>query len=238
MSSLGDQPLVVTREAGVATLWLNRPEKRNAVDYAMWLELAALATELGTDPSVRVLVVRGVGDHFCAGGDISGLGDLPFEEYTRANELADRALAEFQQVLETDPGFVSARYRVGQVLLAKGEAQEALVPLWEADRQTRGLAKGRALIAYALASADRRREAEAMLDALLKERERTYVSATLIALAYVGLGEGDRAFEWLERGCEEHAEWMHLVAVEPLLDTLRGDPRFASVLKCAGLSPP
>lgn len=95
MSSLGDQPLVVTREAGVATLWLNRPEKRNAVDYAMWLELAALATELGTDPSVRVLVVRGVGDHFCAGGDISGLGDLPFEEYTRANELADRALAEF-----------------------------------------------------------------------------------------------------------------------------------------------
>ena len=44
MSSLGDQPLVVTREAGVATLWLNRPEKRNAVDYAMWLELAAMAT--------------------------------------------------------------------------------------------------------------------------------------------------------------------------------------------------
>ena len=95
MSSLGDQPLVVTREAGVATLWLNRPEKRNAVDYAMWLELAALATELGADPTVRVLVVRGVGDHFCAGGDISGLGDLPFEDYTRANELADRALAEF-----------------------------------------------------------------------------------------------------------------------------------------------
>ena len=95
MSFLGDQPLVVTREDGVATLWLNRPEKRNAVDYAMWLELARLATELGADPDVRVLVVRGVGKHFCAGGDISGLGDLPFEEYTRANELADRALADF-----------------------------------------------------------------------------------------------------------------------------------------------
>jgi enoyl-CoA hydratase/carnithine racemase len=92
---LGDQPLVVTREGGVATLWLNRPDKRNAVDYRMWLELARLATELGEDPDVRLLVVRGVGDHFCAGGDISGLGDLPFEEYRRANELADRALADF-----------------------------------------------------------------------------------------------------------------------------------------------
>ena len=93
--SLGDQALVVTREGGVATLWLNRPEKRNAVDYRMWLELARLATELGQDPAIRLLVVRGVGDHFCAGGDISGLGDLPFEEYRRANELADRALADF-----------------------------------------------------------------------------------------------------------------------------------------------
>ena len=70
-------------------------DRRNAVDYAMWLELARLAAELGADPDVRVLVVRGVGEHFCAGGDISGLGDLPFEEYTRANELADRALADF-----------------------------------------------------------------------------------------------------------------------------------------------
>lgn len=95
MSFLGDQPLVVTREEGVATLWLNRPEKRNAVDYAMWLELARLATELGEDPAIRVLVVRGAGEHFCAGGDIGGLGDIPFEDYRRANELADKALADF-----------------------------------------------------------------------------------------------------------------------------------------------
>ncbi|MBK8470588.1 MAG: enoyl-CoA hydratase/isomerase family protein [Actinomycetales bacterium] len=92
---LGDRPLVVTREAGVATLWLNRPDKRNAVDYHMWLELGSLAEDLASDPEVRVLVVRGAGDHFCAGGDIGGLGALPFEDYRRANEAADRALAAF-----------------------------------------------------------------------------------------------------------------------------------------------
>ena len=76
MADLGDQALVVTREAGVATLWLNRPAKRNAVDYQMWLDIARLTTELGADPTVRLLVVRGSGDHFCAGGDIGGLGDI------------------------------------------------------------------------------------------------------------------------------------------------------------------
>lgn len=95
MADLGDQALVVTREAGVATLWLNRPAKRNAVDYQMWLDIARLTTELGADPTVRLLVVRGSGDHFCAGGDIGGLGDIAFEDYRAANELADRALAEF-----------------------------------------------------------------------------------------------------------------------------------------------
>lgn len=92
---LGTEPIVVTRDAGVATLWLNRPEKRNAVSYLMWLELAAVTESLAADPQVRALVVRGAGEHFCAGGDIDGLGDLPFEEYRRANEAADKALAAF-----------------------------------------------------------------------------------------------------------------------------------------------
>lgn len=87
--------VVVTHEAGVATLWLNRPKKRNAIDYDMWLRIAELAGELAADDQVRMLVLRGVGDHFCAGGDISGLGDLPFRDYRASNEAADRALAEF-----------------------------------------------------------------------------------------------------------------------------------------------
>ncbi|HEX2704408.1 MAG TPA: enoyl-CoA hydratase/isomerase family protein [Candidatus Lustribacter sp.] len=95
MSTLEGSPLVVTRAGGVATLWLNRPDKRNAVSYDMWLGLAARTQELAADSSVRVLAIRGVGDHFCAGGDIGGLGELPFEEYRRANEQADRALAAF-----------------------------------------------------------------------------------------------------------------------------------------------
>jgi enoyl-CoA hydratase/carnithine racemase len=82
-------------DAGVATLWLDRPAKRNAVTYEMWLGIADQCRRLADDHTVRLLVVRGVGEHFCAGADIGGLRDVPADEYRRANEAADVALASF-----------------------------------------------------------------------------------------------------------------------------------------------
>jgi len=89
----GDEPLVVTREGRVATLWLNRPAKRNAVSYEMWQGIASVCAELGPDPSVRVVVVRGVGGHFSAGADIGDVAERGDEVYF-VTQAADRALAE------------------------------------------------------------------------------------------------------------------------------------------------
>lgn len=90
-----DAELVVTRRGSVATLWLNRPAKRNAVTYTMWNGIAQICDELATDAEVRLLVVRGAGEHFCAGADIAGLGDVDPATYQAANEAADAALAAF-----------------------------------------------------------------------------------------------------------------------------------------------
>ena len=94
-----EEPLAVTRDGAVATLWLNRPAKRNAVTLAMWQGIARLLGELTDDPSVRVLVVRGAGDHFCAGADIAELGVLgepaSGTSYRTANRAAEDALARF-----------------------------------------------------------------------------------------------------------------------------------------------
>lgn len=84
-----------TVDDGVATLWLNRPAKRNAVTYEMWRGIAALCEQLADDRSVRLLVVRGAGDHFCAGADIAGFGAAHPAAYRAANEAADEALATF-----------------------------------------------------------------------------------------------------------------------------------------------
>lgn len=90
-----DAELFVTREDGVATLWLNRPAKRNALTYDMWRGIGDLCRELADDAGVRMLVLRGVGDHFCAGADIGGLTEMPLREYHRANRHADESLATF-----------------------------------------------------------------------------------------------------------------------------------------------
>jgi enoyl-CoA hydratase/carnithine racemase len=91
--------LAVTTDRGVATLWLNRPAKRNAVTYEMWVGIGEHARRLAADPAVRILVVRGTGEHFCAGADIAGLSATGFGaeggNYQRANEAADEALASF-----------------------------------------------------------------------------------------------------------------------------------------------
>lgn len=90
-----DEVSVDVDDRGVATLWLNRPAKRNAVTYEMWQAIAEHGRALAGDGAVRVLVVRGRGDHFCAGANIGSLGDRPRAVYSEANQAADDALAEF-----------------------------------------------------------------------------------------------------------------------------------------------
>ena len=59
-----------TDACGVATLWLARPDKHNALSQRMMEELTEAAVQLGADPAVRVVVLAGEGASFCAGGDL------------------------------------------------------------------------------------------------------------------------------------------------------------------------
>jgi enoyl-CoA hydratase/carnithine racemase len=64
------------RAGSVATLWLDRPDKRNAMDAEMMQELGAALDEVGGDGSVRVVVLRGRGAMFSSGIDHSLLGSV------------------------------------------------------------------------------------------------------------------------------------------------------------------
>ena len=86
--------LTVSVADGVATISLNRPDKRNAMSHEMWVALGQHSHELAKDPAVRVLVVRGAGEHFCAGADIGGL-QAADPAYGMANDEAQNGLAEF-----------------------------------------------------------------------------------------------------------------------------------------------
>jgi len=87
------QYLLLTRENGLAILTLNRPDKRNAMNGAMIQELDQVLQTLANDKTVKVLLIKGSGEHFCAGADISWMktvGTLSKEENQRdAEALAD-----------------------------------------------------------------------------------------------------------------------------------------------------
>jgi enoyl-CoA hydratase/carnithine racemase len=65
--------IVLEKQNGIVRLTLNRPEKLNALNEEMYLELGRALDEIERDPTFRVLVIKGAGKAFCAGGDISEL---------------------------------------------------------------------------------------------------------------------------------------------------------------------
>ncbi len=67
---MGYQSLLLQRTGAVATITLNRPEARNAIDMTLRGELVAALDEVEADEAARVLVLTGAGGHFCSGGDV------------------------------------------------------------------------------------------------------------------------------------------------------------------------
>ena len=90
----------VSISGAVGTIRLGRAAKRNAVTYDMWVALGQACHQLAHDPAVRVVVLRGEGDHFCAGADITAFDALRAEPL-----LGDRAAAggHFWSELERFP---------------------------------------------------------------------------------------------------------------------------------------
>lgn len=72
------------RNGSAVTITLNRPDKLNAMTDGMWRELEAELAVAEADASTAVVVLRGAGDNFCAGSDVSTLiGDQPLDERMR-----------------------------------------------------------------------------------------------------------------------------------------------------------
>jgi len=93
------QPVTVTSENHVAVVTLSRPEKRNAINLAMFEALSSTGHELATQPGLRAVVLHGAGEHFCAGIDTTVFTDSsPEELVSRMQPLAFSPANLFQHV--------------------------------------------------------------------------------------------------------------------------------------------
>ena len=90
--------ILVNQTENIATVTINRPDVKNAITSQMWDELTDIFTELGSDDSVRAVVVTGAGDDFCSGADVSGMGSAKGErihQLESMRKVGDCCLALF-----------------------------------------------------------------------------------------------------------------------------------------------
>jgi DNA-binding SARP family transcriptional activator/Flp pilus assembly protein TadD len=148
----------------------------------------------------------------------------------------DRAIDEYREALELDQNFVYTHWKLGLAYEQKAMYEEAVEEFLKAVALSGGSAHALVLLGHTYAVSGRRREALKVLDELSELAQRRYFSPYRVAAIHLGLGETDRAFEWLERAYEERDSWLVWLKVDPVLDGLRSDPRFTNLLRRVGLT--
>jgi serine/threonine protein kinase/Tfp pilus assembly protein PilF len=145
------------------------------------------------------------------------LGHVFYE--ARKYELA---IEQERKTLEMDPNFNPAQHWLGLAYLQKSMDKEGIA---EFEKEF-------PFLGYAYAVAGRRAEAQQVLDKLNELSKQKYVPAVSMARIYVGLGEKDKAFEWLEKAYLDGSIGGGTgIAVDPIFDPLRSDPRFMDILR-------
>jgi TolB-like protein/tRNA A-37 threonylcarbamoyl transferase component Bud32/Flp pilus assembly protein TadD len=142
----------------------------------------------------------------------------------------DLTVAGLRTTLEFDPNFVPAHFFLGLALAQQRKFDEAVLEFERADVAFGGSGLFRAARAYALPLAGRQAEAEKILDGFEDPSQTMYVPRYYVAAARLAMGQTDRAFDELERAFAERDFWLMFLSVDPIFDTIRSAPRFATLL--------
>ena len=143
--------------------------------------------------------------------------------YDQARYHLARAIAMNPTAAET--------YRIlGLVFAYQGDWAEAERVLREGMTLPGAATYTTAALGYVLARTGKRAEAEGLLANLEAQRRVDYVSPVAFATLYIGLDDPQHALDWMERALEERRGWLAYLRVNPLLDPLRGEPRFQALI--------
>ena len=123
-------------------------------------------------------------------------------------------------------------------LIANGQPVEAITVLEKALADSGRDSATMGVLVRAYAHAGRRAEALRLLEELKRRQQKGYVPSAAFVNAYLGLDDNERAFIWLEKAYQEQSNILGLLKVHPHFDPLRGDPRFADLVRRVGLDKP
>ena len=150
----------------------------------------------------------------------------------------DRAIDAIRKGIELGPTMVIGHMLLGDALVLRGRYEEGVSELREAVRLSDGDAWMKGSLAYGLGVSGDLEGARQLLRELLEgPTPAGFRRSYPIALAYAGLGEKDRAFEYLEKSRQEKDSLLSIVQADHLFDSLHADPRWVPYLRAIGLVP-
>lgn len=147
----------------------------------------------------------------------------------------DKAIEQLRRTAELDPNYPVTYWILGLVLRKTGCHELAMTEGEKGGKLSGGSPMMRAALAHTLGTAGRPVEAGQILDDLTRQANQKYVAPYFFAGIHVGLGENDRALEYLEKAYEEHSNWLIYLHIDPSMDDLRDDPRFQDLVRRVGL---
>jgi TolB-like protein/Tfp pilus assembly protein PilF len=148
----------------------------------------------------------------------------------------EEARLQLEKTVQMDSSFALAVYFLGLTLEQLGRYPEAIAALHRSVELSAGHPGGLCGLSHAYALSGDNQQASVVKDELLEMAKRRHVSPYFIAVAFAGIGDNDRAFDYLEQSFQERSGWMVHLAIEPQLDSLRSDPRFGALVRRVGLS--
>jgi serine/threonine protein kinase/tetratricopeptide (TPR) repeat protein len=143
----------------------------------------------------------------------------------------DEAIEQLRRTVELDPNYPVTYWILGLLLRKTGRYELAIAEGENGVKLSGGSPLMLAALAHTLGTAGRTKEAIQILNDLTMLARQKYVAPYFFAGIHIGLGEIDRAIEFLEKSYEEHSHWLIYLHMDPGMDALRGNRRFQDLLR-------
>jgi serine/threonine-protein kinase len=204
---------------------LRRAIELNPSDVNAHLFYAHLLSNLGRHPEAlnEVRLARELDPLFPFAGALEG-------QFLFHAGKADEALDRLKKTFDLAPNFWMPHLFASAVYVEQAKYPEAVAEARRARALSAASTYSIAVESYALAKMGNREEAERVLGELIEISKTRDMPATHVALAYNGLGDTERALDWLEKGFTEHDPKMAFLKVDPKWNNLRTAPRFIDLM--------
>jgi eukaryotic-like serine/threonine-protein kinase len=146
----------------------------------------------------------------------------------------DEAIDQLRKAIDLEPNYWVSRVLLGRCYEQKGKQKEAVEEFEKARHIENSIPEVLAALGHGYAMSGRKAEAMQIIRDLQERSKKEFVPSFSIATIYLGLGMKEEAIEHIVKAYQEGSYYMIYLKVDPLLDSVRSDPRFVDVMRGVG----